>query len=288
MDSPREISKEELESFKSLYHTDYSVGDLTPTLCALHGVEPPEVCGGDPIAQIIDQAAHLMGGEGKNQRTLIFAPDAVGEIHRQHYPEELARVERLAGFRIPSSSVMPSVTPVCFATIFSGASPKVHGIQKYEKPVLKIPTLFDVFAASGKRVAVVSANTCSIDMIFRGRDIEYFSTRNGTGSFELTRLLLREDRYDLVVCYFGDYDHMSHVTGPDSPESVAELRRAVSYFERLVEDTEREWAKYNRAVVWSPDHGNHPVDETHGAHGSNIPEDMVVNHFYRLRGGTRG
>ena len=70
---------------------------------------------------------------------------------------------------------MPSVTPVCYGSIFSGAAPSVHGIQKYEKPVLQVETLFDVFPKAGKRVAIVCCNNCSIDMIFRKRQVDYYS-----------------------------------------------------------------------------------------------------------------
>ncbi len=278
-----EISREELQSYEQQYHVDHSIGDLTPTVCALHGLTPPEVCGGTEIASVVDQAQRLMDGEGKNRKTLIFCPDAVGDVHYRKYPELLKRVEKLAGFRILSSGVMPSVTPVCFSTIFSGASPKVHGIQKYEKPVLAIPTLFDVFAAAGKNVAIVSVNTCSIDTIFRNRSIDYYSTRKDAISFAITRKLIEENQYDLIISYFYDYDHLSHKTGPHSEQSVAALKDAVAYFETLVDDVDRCWRSQNRAVVWAPDHGNHVIDEQSGGHGENIPEDMLVNHFYRIR-----
>ena len=47
--------------------------------------------------------------------------------------------------------------------------------------------------------------------------------------------------------------------------------------------TDRVWQRADRVVAWVPDHGNHVVDEHSGTHGTNTPEDMVVNHFYRLR-----
>ena len=45
---------------------------------------------------------------------------------------------------MPMLSVMPSVTPVCFASMYTGVMPDVHGIKFYTKPVLKIETFFDV------------------------------------------------------------------------------------------------------------------------------------------------
>lgn len=277
------ISREELKKYMDQYQLDHTIGDLTPTLCALFGVPEPAECGAAGVAAVVDQAEHLTGRPGGIARGLIFCPDAVGEVHRQKYPEKLARVEKLAGFRIPSASVMPSVTPVCYGTIFSGASPTVHGIRKYEKPVLEIPTLFDVFAEAGKEVAIVAVNGCSIDTIFRRRKVDYYSFRTDAQSFEMTKKLLEEDKYDLIISYYTSYDHLSHKHGPYAPVSEDALETAVRYFEELTALTERVWQRADRVVAWVPDHGNHVVDEHSGTHGTNTPEDMVVNHFYRLR-----
>ncbi len=278
-----ELSRNELRKYMEQYSVDNSIGDLTPTVCALMGVEEPSGCGGTPIAAVVDQAFRVTDREGQMEKILIFCPDAVGEVHRQKYPEKLARVEKLAGLRFKSSSVMASVTPVCFATIFSGASPEVHGIKTYTKPVLTVETLFDVLAKAGKNVAIVSRNECSIDKIFRKRNVDYFSFRSDEAILDQTRKLMQESDYDVIVSYFMDYDHFSHKCGPYAEKSVDALENGVRYFETLVADADKYWKDFDRTLIWAPDHGNHVIDETSGGHGSNIPEDMVVNHFYRIR-----
>ena len=279
----KETSRSELRKYMEQYSVDNSIGDMTPTVCALMGVEEPSCCGGTPIAAVVDQAFRVTGKEGRMEKILIFCPDAVGEVHRQKYPEKLARVEKLAGFRFKSASVMASVTPVCFATIFSGASPEVHGIKTYAKPVLTIETLFDVLAKAGKNVAVISRGGCSIDKIFRNSDVDFFSLRTDEAIHKLTRKLLEDSDYDVIVSYFMDYDDFSHKFGPYAEKPVNALETGVQYFETLVSDVDKYWKDFDRAVIWAPDHGNHVIDETSGGHGSNIPEDMVVNHFYRIR-----
>lgn len=278
-----QISRDELKSYMQQYHVDYSIGDLTPTICALHGVPEPADCGGTPIAEVVDQAQHLADGEGKIRRTLIYCPDACGDIQRQKFPELFDRVEKLAGMRFLSSAVMASVTPVCYATIFSGASPEVHGTRIYDKRRIEIPTLFDVFADAGKSVAIVAVNNCSIDTIFRKRKVDYYSTRDDAIAHRITRRLIAQDEYDVIVSYYTSYDHLSHHFGGFSKIAEAALTTAVGYFEELVADVDRYWKRYPRAVVWTPDHGNHVIGEEHSAHGKNIPEDMLVNHCYRLR-----
>ena len=282
-----ETSFAELKQFKDKYGTDYSIGDLTPTVCEINNWPVPAQSGGTPVAMVVDHAQRLFGGEGKNEKTFIYCPDAIGEIHYQHYPDELKKVERLAGIRLLSSGVMPSVTPVCFGTIFSGASPEVHGIKQWTRPVLTVETLFDSAVAAGKKAAIVSVNYCSIDLIFRKRKIEYISTVSDASSRDFAEKLLRWYDYDLIVCYSTDYDHLSHHTGCDSEESVTALKTCVRYFEDFVRLTDEIWGKYNRTVIWAPDHGNHPVNEKSGTHGANCPEDMLVNHFYRIEAGRK-
>ena len=89
----KDISRSELRKFMEQYGTDNSIGDLTPTVCALMGVEEPSSCGGTAIASVVDQAFRVTGKENKMEKILIFCPDAVGDIHRQKYPEKLARVD---------------------------------------------------------------------------------------------------------------------------------------------------------------------------------------------------
>jgi len=285
-------SADELAFYTDTYDVRHSIADLTPTVCSLMGIPLPDQCGRAPISAVIDQAGHLMDGAGKAERVLVFAADALGDLQVRTYPDEFARVEKLAGFKIKCAGVMDSVTPVCFGTIFSGASPRVHGIQHYEKPVLKIQTLFDVLAAAGKRTAILSCVGCSIDLIFRERSIDYYSFGGNrpfdyvgdTHAFERTRKLIAENAYDFILCYMAGYDAAMHKTGIFSPESVAQLRLSVRRFEQLVADTQTHWKDKHRAVLYIADHGAHDVDATHGAHGTDLPEDMIVNHFYRVRG----
>lgn len=278
-----EQSKAVIDGFRKQYNTPYSIADLTATVCTLCGVDMPEECAGVPIPSVIDQGDKLMNGVGKNEKVLLFCADALGEYQRTHFTEEFARIERVAGFRILSASVMPSVTPVCYGTIFTGAAPCVHGIEKYEKPVLQCDTLFDAFARAGKNVAVCAMNNCSIDMIFRGRKIDYYSFRSDEQSFKMAmELMTRTDDYDVIVCYMNDYDARMHKTGPFSEECKQQAVWAADRFEAFARQADEYWKKFNHTIVFVPDHGGHYVSEVKGGHGSDMPEDMLVNHYYRI------
>ena len=127
---------------------------------------------------------------------------------------------------------MASVTPVCYATIFSGASPEVHGTQRYDKRRIEIPTLFDVFADAGKSVAIVAVNNCSIDTIFRKRKVDYYSTRDDAIAHRITRRLIAQDEYDVIVSYYTSYDHLSHHFGGYSKIAEAALMAYRSGFSK--------------------------------------------------------
>ena len=278
----KEDSSAVFQEFCKKYDRDYSIGDLTPTVCSFFGVKEPEECGATAIAPLVDQVARTMG-EGAMEKVVLFCCDAMGEHQREHFPEVFASIEKTAPFRIPSVAVMPSVTPVCYGTIFSGAAPCVHGIKKYEKPVLPVPTLFDVLAEAGKNVAIIAINECSIDRIFRQRNVDYYSFRSDEQSFDCAMELIEKNNYDLIVLYMNDYDKLQHRTGCFSPECTEQAKLAAVRFEKLAGQLDKYSSHQNHALVFVPDHGGHLVDENSGTHGFDIAEDMLVSHYYRLK-----
>ena len=155
-----ERSREILDGWVKQYSCAASVGALTPTVCDLFGIAAPSECGAEPLALVTDQANHFFGGDGRLERAVLFCADALGEVQRVHYADDFAAIEECAGIRILSAAAMPSVTPVCYGSIFTGAAPEVHGIVKYEKPVIQIETLFDALARAGKRVAISACCGC--------------------------------------------------------------------------------------------------------------------------------
>ena len=263
------------------------ITSLTPTVCDLCGVRRPAQCGDEPIKAVLDAAAKELNG-GKIEKMLIFAPDAVGIQLWEKYPEEQQKVESLAPIRIPVKSVMPSVTPVNFGSMYSGALPEVHGIREYAKPVLTCETLFNVFPEAGKKTAICAVNSCSIDTIFRKRPVTYISTRSDADALKFSEDLLNNYDYDFILCYATDYDSVMHHTTPFDPAAITAFKTDVASFQTLVALTDKVWKGYNRLIVWTPDHGSHLNPTTqHGTHGSDMPEDTLVYHFYSVKAAER-
>ena len=82
---------------------------------------------------------------------LIYNPDAIGQWLIQKYTDDFAPVMRHTQLAIPFLTAFPPVTPVCFATMYTGAAPEIHGIRKYEKGLLYqiISPLEDSFDLEG-------------------------------------------------------------------------------------------------------------------------------------------
>ena len=107
-------------------------------------------------------------------RVFMYNPDAIGEWMVEKHPEIFAPLMEKVDLSENMSSMFPPVTPVCFASMYSGLEPEQHGIMKYEKPVLKVNTVFEDLAAAGKKAAIICTAGDSIAEIFKERPIDYF------------------------------------------------------------------------------------------------------------------
>ena len=118
-----------------------SLDTICAALAYAMGIEPPALAAekNSELANYIDT---VFGGE-RADRVVMYNPDAIAQWIYQKYPEYLATAKKNTEKEISLSCVMPSVTPVCFGTMYTGAQPAVHGIRAYEKPIITIDTLFD-------------------------------------------------------------------------------------------------------------------------------------------------
>lgn len=263
--------------------TEHSIQAVTPTLCKLLGISSPTLCTVSPLEDICQQAKELFHGDHA-QKCLIFAPDTLGN-HLSHItPSFFETVRHLAPIVVSLRAVMPSKTPVCFASMFTGAPPAHHGIRKYEKPILTCDTLFDALLRADKRVAIVAVKGCSIDRIFRGRNIDYFSEPYDPDVTVRALSLLKENHHDVIVVYHQEYDDTMHATTSFAPEAIQAVKNHLDGFVKLSEAVDRYWQSYHRIITFTPDHGAHINPTTgKGDHGEDIPEDMELMHFYGIR-----
>ncbi|MBE6602060.1 MAG: helix-turn-helix domain-containing protein [Ruminococcaceae bacterium] len=259
--------------------------DSLDTVCAAlayaMGVTPPN-CAAGANRELCNYVDKVFDGQ-KADRVVMYNPDAIAEWIYEKYPEYLTGVQKHTEKEIFLSAVMPSVTPVCFGTMYTGAQPAVHGIQKYEKPVIRIETLFDVLIAKGKRVALVTYGTCSLSRIYLERAIDYYQfDEGGIAAVNAKAMeLILSDEYDMIVIYNGNYDAVMHKNGPESARALAELRLNDHVFSMLSELIASHWKHHNVLVGFAMDHGCHEIDGNCGSHGLDMPEDLNIVHCYK-------
>ncbi len=248
------------------------------TVASLMGFSMPE--GADSANDIVLNAARRRFGEGHAERVLLYNPDAIALWLYQKYTTLFTPVICSSRSALPVESVMPSVTPVCFASMYTGLSPEEHGIRSYTKPVLRVPTLFDAAISAGKRPIIISTRGDSISEIFKERDMDYIFLDSADECNERAIEAILADRHDIVVVYNGNYDSTMHKTGPESKEALEALRHNASAYERLFEAARTAWRGKRAVTAFLPDHGCHEIDGGCGSHGLDMPEDMEIIHFY--------
>ncbi|MGB7539789.1 MAG: alkaline phosphatase family protein [Anaerolineales bacterium] len=265
------------------YHDWRSIRSVTPTVCALFGIPNPALCRESHLEEVF-RSARLEFRNKRMEKCLVFAPDAMGNQLLRTPRPLFEDVLKFAPLDVTLQSAFPPKTPVCFASMFTGAAPEQHGIRQYEKPVLHHDTLFDALIRAGKRVAIAAVENSSIDRIFRERKIDYFSERYDPDVIKRVVSLIKSDRYDFILAYNQEYDDVMHATGPFSKDALLAAKNTIAGFVRLSRAFDKYWSRYNRAVIFSPDHGAH-VNQTDGkgTHGDDIPEDMELRHFYGIR-----
>ena len=229
---------------------------MVASICNAMGVEPPKQA--DKSIPLVDEFVKSRMGEEKVDRVLIYNPDCIGHWHLQKYTDLFIPVLVNTELTVPLSTVSPAWTPICFGSMYTGVPPLVHGILKYEKPIIKVDSFFDALPRSGKKVANVAVDHSSMAMIFLGRPVDYY-----------------------IMPYDNDVVEI-HRTTPESEQSLDAIRHHVSAFVRLVEAVRENWKDHNTLVVFAPDHGNHYDCFGHGNHGEYRDEDVNINHFYTI------
>ena len=207
-------------------------------------------------------------------------PDSLPACGHPFFGEMLSH----AAYFSAAQTVMPSVTPVCFATMYAGVMPEVHGIRSYVKPVLRVETLFDKLIEAGKRPAIVSTAGDSISQIFLERDMDYFIYDTPEACNAKAHELIEADEYDLITLYNGNYDGTMHRNAPEGAASLEVLAENARVFAGLCAAVEKHWAGHRTLLGFCPDHGCHEIDGGLGSHGLDMIEDMNVVHMYALIG----
>ncbi|MBQ8357791.1 MAG: hypothetical protein IJX39_08305 [Clostridia bacterium] len=256
-----------------------SLDGLCAALAYAMGIDRPAMAA-PASAELTAYIDKIFDGR-KADRVFMYNPDAIAQWIYEKYPQLMKEVKERTELEVPFCTVMPSVTPVCFGTMYTGAQPAVHGIQKYEKPVITIDTIFDALIRAGKKPVIVGHGNCSLSNIYLERRMDYFAYKTVEEVNAKAAEIILKDEYDFVVIYNGNYDSKMHKTGPESIEALGELRSNAEAFAMFSAMIGEHWKGHNTLVGFAMDHGCHEIDEGSGSHGLDMEEDLNIVHLYR-------
>ena len=256
------------------------ITSVCAAVCQLMGFAAPAEAD-DANPAVMRKAEKIFAGR-QAERILLYNPDAIALWLYQKYTDRFIPVIENSDIAIPMLSVMPSVTPVCFASMYTGLQPQRHGIQAYVKPVLKVETLFDAAIKAGKKPVIISTRGDSITEIFKERDMTYIECDTPDECNEKTEEILKQDLYDIVVCYNANFDSTMHRWGPEAEESLAQIDHNARAYHHLSSLADEVWKDKDHVCAFLPDHGCHEIDGNLGSHGLDMREDMNIIHFWSL------
>ena len=255
-----------------------SLDTICAALCGIIGIEAPaQAHEGHP--ELLAAANEWFSGR-KADRLFMYNPDAVARWIFEKYPKFTEEAVKYTQLQVPLRTVMPSVTPVCFGTMYTGAQPEVHGIRKYMKPVIKIDSIFDSLIRAGRKPVIVAQTNCSMSMIYLERDMDYFIYPTIEETNAKAAELILEDKYDAYFVYNGNYDHWMHKYGPEDPFPLGELRCNSEAFGMFAQLIKNHWQKHDTLIGFAMDHGCHEIDGGNGSHGLDMDEDIQITHLY--------
>lgn len=264
----------------SEYINSLSITGVAAALCQAMGVEAPNQAEEaiQPLTQLVKDRAKA----GRVDRIFMYNPDAIALWLYQKYTMKFAPVLRHTQLSLPLHTVMPSVTPVCFASLYTGAQPVVHGIRKYEKPVVRTDTVFDALLCAGKRIAILADTDCSIARIFLERNMDYFIYDTIEEINAQALKLIEQDQHDMIVVYHTDYDAIMHKNGTEAAVSLQALDADVAAFDCFAQAIQKYWKQHDTLLGFAMDHGCHDIDNGCGSHGLDMAEDLNIMHFYGI------
>lgn len=254
------------------------ITQVAATILNLLGVEKNAEMAA-PIPEVLDVA----GGFSSCDRVFMYNPDAISQWIFNKYKKFSEAAKSESSLALEMLSVVPPVTPVCFASMYSGLKPEKHGIQSYVKPILKCQTIFDKLPESNKKLAIVSTKGDSISLIFLNRKVDYFIYKSVKECNEKAKQLIKEDKYDVIILYNKNYDYWMHRSSPEGFVALSALKHNFKTYLELNDLLKKEWAgKHKTALAFAPDHGCHRFFGVLGTHGIEKPCDMNIVHLWNL------
>ena len=244
----------------------YPLTNVAPTIAAILDIPAPARSTGEPLEEVV-------GDLGGCERVAVLAPDALGMHPWGLWKEKLPYLTSLMNRRhVVLRAVMPTITPVNFATMVTGGDQSVHGIHT-KSDDFQCETIFEGLEANGMRGAAIGQDGCSMaDLIGRWAQISMIASRYDDDMIVEMLLEAAADKTpEFIITQLVTTDDIFHEFMPSSPEVVPYLIETDARLNRLAEPL----IELGYGIIILADHGQHDGDGR-GTHGTDADEDALV------------
>ena len=245
---------------------EYCMTCVAPTIADILNLPAPKQATGEAIAAIVSVLRPA-------ERLAVLAPDALGHFAWRRWRHEMPFLRSLhERHSLVLRAVMPTITPVNFATMVAGADRSVHGVGAFTDD-FRCETLFDVVRAHGGQSAGVGQKGYTgSELLGRCADIRGTAESNTDDEVETISLdIAAEQRPQFIIVQLGSTDDIFHQFGPSSPQVVPKLQETDDRLRRMAERL----TALGYDIIINADHGQHDT-ETGGSHGTDSDEDALV------------
>ncbi len=249
---------------------NYDMRSLAPTVCGVLGVRPPGSAEAAPLLEVLDSM-------GEMERLAVVVIDAFGVSTWTAARLETPTFNALANRHLLHlRSVMPTITPVNFATMLTGASPEAHLIRDRTEE-LRLETVFDVLRENSATSATAARALSSLGILI-SPFADHPSIAESNTDDEVTSLALEALGKGVALLWVQllDVDDEGHAHGPHSIRGIAAAKRADDHLREIAVKAHEE----DYGVLALADHGQHTVlnedGRVAGTHGSYSDEDVYV------------
>jgi predicted AlkP superfamily pyrophosphatase or phosphodiesterase len=248
---------------------EYSMLNVAPTISAILNVPVPAQSAGAPIAEIV----HDLSGAA---RLALIAPDALGLFAWNLWKAEMPYLSSLhEQCSLVLRSVLPSITPVNFGAMVTGAGLEIHGSQTF-KHNFTCETLFDTIRKAGGNSAGVGLDGYTGSALL-GRFADIWGNAGAGDDADVERTVLEiavRERPTFIISQLGVVDDVFHRYGPSSPLVVPMLQDLDARLKRMVGQLKA----LGYVILILSDHGQHDVNEPElkGTHGTDSDIDCLV------------
>jgi predicted AlkP superfamily pyrophosphatase or phosphodiesterase len=250
---------------------EYPMQAVAPTVAEVLGLDRPDTMEADSIACVVDDLSVV-------KRVAVLGIDAWGLKQFEHWRERMPFVGSLVEKRFATlRSILPSVTPVNFGCMVTGAEVVVHGARTRDD-TFTCPSLFSLLREAGRKSAGLGRAGYTGDGLL-GRHAELSAQDMAETDKDVEDIfvdMVAHELPDFAIVQLGGTDDVFHGYGPYSAEAGDALAEADAWVRRCTDMLLTE----GYGVLILADHGQSPVDgaegELRGSHGTGSDADSLV------------